>query len=122
MRHLRGTSQSAHLLSRALVALVLIGACAWSGLRSEAADQPNKRPFFQQNKPVAPPAPRSAMLTSEAWQNVPMTPVPPGEIDQLVAKELQQSKVDPAALTTDEQFIRRVTLDLTGELPLPADV
>src|SRR5205807_8915747 len=32
------------------------------------------------------------------------------------------SKVQPAPLTTDEQFIRRVTLNLSGQLPLPADV
>ena len=32
----------------------------------------------------------------------------------------QADKIQPAALTTDEQFIRRVTLDLTGELPAPA--
>ena len=29
---------------------------------------------------------------------------------------------EPAPLTTDEQFSRRVTLDLTGRLPEPADV
>src|SRR5262249_60070895 len=70
-------------------------------------------------KPVAPHAPRSSQLTHEAWQNAPLTPVQPGEIDRLIAKELQQDKIDPAPLTTDEQFIRRATLDLTGQLPLP---
>jgi hypothetical protein len=61
-------------------------------------------------------------LTHEAWQNAPLTPLKPGELDELVAKEQQAAKIEPAALTTDEQFIRRVTLDLTGQLPLPADV
>jgi hypothetical protein len=66
--------------------------------------------------------PRSALLTVEAWQQAPLKAVSPDEIDLLVAKELQTSKVQPAPRTSDEQFIRRVTLDLTGELPLPADV
>ena len=73
-------------------------------------------------KPVAPPPPKSALLTTEDWQKAPLKALEPGEIDRLIAKELQQEKIEPAAITTDEQFIRRVTLDLTGQLPLPADV
>src|SRR5262249_8168430 len=71
---------------------------------------------------VAPQPPKSALLTTEDWQKAPLKALEPGEIDRLIAKELQQDKIAPAALTTDEQFIRRVTLDLTGQLPLPADV
>jgi hypothetical protein len=74
------------------------------------------------SKPIAPPAPRSAILTSAAWQGVPMVAAEAAEIDRLVAKELEVSKITPAPLTSDEQFIRRVTLDLTGQLPAPADV
>lgn len=74
------------------------------------------------NKPVAPPPPKSALLTTEDWQKAPLKALEPGEIDRLIAKELQQDKVEPAAPTTDEQFLRRVTLDLTGQLPLPADI
>jgi hypothetical protein len=61
-------------------------------------------------------------LTAADWQKAPLQPLKPGELDELVNKELQSQNIRPAALTTDEQFIRRVTLDLTGELPLPADV
>src|SRR5262249_29172346 len=35
---------------------------------------------------------------------------------------LSKQAVKLAPLTTDEQFLRRVTLDLVGELPVPADV
>jgi hypothetical protein len=80
------------------------------------------RPAQVAQKSVAPPAPRSALLTAEDWQKAPQRPLQPGELDGLVNKELRASQIKPAALTTDEQFIRRVTLDLTGELPLPADV
>src|SRR5262249_43612537 len=67
-----------------------------------------------EKKPAAPPAPASARLTSDAWQKVPMTPVQPGEIDRLVSEEFAKLKMAPAPLTTDEQFIRRVSQQLTG--------
>ena len=38
-------------------------------------------------------------------------------IDQLVGKKLQQLRVLPSGLCTDEEFIRRVTIDITGQLP-----
>src|SRR5262249_47901784 len=63
-------------------------------------------------KPVAPAPPRTSLLTTEVWQKASMTPLQSGELDQLVRKELQETKVEPAPRTTDEQFIRRVYLDV----------
>src|SRR5207302_7146921 len=40
----------------------------------------------------------------------------------LIATELRNDQLTPAPVTTDEEFLRRVSLDLTGQLPLPADV
>lgn len=74
------------------------------------------------NQNTAPPAPRSSLLTEQAWQKAALTPLQPGELDELIVKELRTDKIEPAPLTTDEQFIRRVTLDLTGQLPVPAEV
>src|SRR5262249_57743659 len=62
------------------------------------------------------------VLNSDAWLSVPLTPAKASEIDALILKELKATDIRPAPLTTDEQFLRRVTLDLTGELPVPADV
>jgi Protein of unknown function (DUF1549)/Protein of unknown function (DUF1553) len=100
--------------------LAAICAIVCSGSPSPAAEKKPQKPPAA--KPVAPPTPRSVLLTHEAWQNAPMTPLRTGELDQLIGKQLQTEKVQPAARTTDEQFLRRVTLDLTGQLPLPADV
>jgi hypothetical protein len=72
-------------------------------------------------KPAARPPARAA-LSPEVWQNAPLEVVRPGDVDRLVAHEHQADNLDPAPLTTDEQFVRRVTLDLTGQLPVPADV
>ncbi|WP_164102559.1 DUF1549 and DUF1553 domain-containing protein [Candidatus Laterigemmans baculatus] len=38
-------------------------------------------------------------------------------IDQLVGKKLQQLRILPSDLCTDEEFLRRVTIDITGLLP-----
>jgi hypothetical protein len=81
-----------------------------------------KKPPPQRATQVAPPAPKSALLTQRTWDNISRQPLQRGEIDQLIAKELQGNKIEAAPLTSDEQFIRRVTLDLTGQLPVPAEV
>lgn len=111
-----------------LFAMFALSGCLAAGLflatvGTQAAQPKGKaKPQPQARKPVAPLPPRSALLTEEQWQKAPLTPLEPGEIDGLIAKELQESKIAPAPLTSDEQFIRRVYLDLTGQLPVPADV
>jgi hypothetical protein len=44
------------------------------------------------------------------------------QVDQLIAKELAANEVQPAPLATDEDFLRRATLDIAGTLPTPRDV
>jgi hypothetical protein len=66
-------------------------------------------------------SPKAVPLALEAWAQTPKGPLRPGEIDQLLAREME-GKFTPAPLTTDEQFLRRVRLDLTGELPTPGEV
>jgi Protein of unknown function (DUF1549)/Protein of unknown function (DUF1553) len=43
-------------------------------------------------------------------------------LDLLIDKHLAEAKVPEAAATTDVEFVRRVTLDLTGKLPTPEQV
>ncbi|XZE56898.1 DUF1549 domain-containing protein [Planctomycetaceae bacterium SH139] len=38
-------------------------------------------------------------------------------VDQLVGKKLQQLRILPSGLCSDEEFLRRVTIDITGLLP-----
>ncbi|MAS93802.1 MAG: hypothetical protein CMO55_11475 [Verrucomicrobiales bacterium] len=45
-----------------------------------------------------------------------------GEIDKLVAEKWQRMKIEPSGLCTDEEFVRRVYLDLTGLPPSAANV
>jgi hypothetical protein len=45
-----------------------------------------------------------------------------GIVDQYIFSALQSAGAQPADRTTDWEFIRRVTLDLTGRIPAPSDV
>ena len=45
-----------------------------------------------------------------------------GSIDSYIWADFQANSITPAAQTTDWEFIRRVTLDLTGRIPTPARV
>jgi hypothetical protein len=53
-----------------------------------------------------------------AWKDVPVN----NYIDELVYEKLKSIKVLPSDLCSDEDFIRRLTLDLTGLPPAPEDV
>ncbi len=66
--------------------------------------------------------PQAAVIPAEAWLRASDAKLSAAEIDRLVAKELQASNIAAAPRVTDEQFVRRVTLDLTGHLPAPADL
>lgn len=107
--------------SRLLALVILVGLAAVIGLTGGSARAQFK---FKGNTATkeAPPAPKAAQLNHEAWKSVPMTPATPADIDKLVQKELAANQIKSAPLTTDEQFIRRVTIDVTGELPSAAAV
>src|SRR5262245_54337372 len=106
----------------AWVALLLVAAPA-AAQPSGSKGQPGPRPaVLQPARPVAPPAPRRSLVTREAAQGAPTTPVRPGAADAPAPAALAKARIQPAPRTTDEQYPRRVTLDLTGHLPAPADV
>lgn len=44
------------------------------------------------------------------------------EVDRLINEALASAGASPAPLTTDEDFLRRVSLDLAGEVPTPRQV
>jgi len=67
-------------------------------------------------------APRGNVLTAEPWKGVATEPLTAAELDRLIASEWEKSGVKPSPRIGDEAFVRRVFLDLTGQLPLPADL
>jgi hypothetical protein len=58
-------------------------------------------------------------LDTKDWLKYSTKPLEKGEIDRLVLAELAKVNIKPAPVTTDEQFVRRAYLDLTGKLPTP---
>lgn len=44
------------------------------------------------------------------------------EVDRLILEDLKKSGVEPVARCNDADFLRRITLDITGQLPSPRDV
>jgi len=79
-------------------------------------------------KLVQPPAPEPKPTAPEAKippkPLAPLGPVGPKDalalskiIDDAIAKKLAEAKVGPSPLTSDEEFLRRVYLDLTGVIP-----
>jgi hypothetical protein len=53
-----------------------------------------------------------------AWKPLPQY----NYVDQLIDEKLQKLHIQPSGLATDAEFLRRVTLDLIGQLPTPAEV
>ena len=43
------------------------------------------------------------------------------EIDQVVHEKLKKLRISPSEVCTDEQFLRRATIDLTGLMPTPEE-
>jgi len=44
------------------------------------------------------------------------------EVDRLILEQLSRASIQPAAVSTDEDFLRRATLDIAGTLPTARDV
>jgi hypothetical protein len=46
----------------------------------------------------------------------------PTKIDELIVAKLRKLRIIPAELCTDAEFLRRVSIDLTGTLPTPQEI
>lgn len=57
-------------------------------------------------------------LVGDRYPNVPA----PTKIDELVVAKLRKLGIVPSDLSSDEEFLRRASLDATGTLPLPDEV
>src|SRR5438105_1891562 len=105
-----GRAMSVSLPSRIGCVLSLAALmCAGTALH---ADPPKK-------ETVAPPM---AALEAKDWLKASTAPLEPGELDRLIGDQLKKVGIKPAPIANDELFLRRVYLDLTGRLPMPADI
>ena len=67
------------------------------------------------------PVPVIRPVSDKIGTRYPRTPTPT-QVDKLVVEKLRKLGVVQSALATDAEFLRRVSLDLTGTLPSPAEV
>lgn len=90
-----------------------MGVLACLGLTSSALAQKAKK------KPDPVPVAPTRVITVDKVDPAtkPQVLASAKKIDELVAASHKKHKVEPNALTTDEQFVRRVHLDITGSIP-----
>jgi hypothetical protein len=60
-------------------------------------------------------------VSDKAGKKYPMIPTPT-RIDELVVEKLRKLGMVPSELADDAEFLRRVSLDITGTLPLPGEI
>jgi hypothetical protein len=80
----------------------------------------DRLPADPPDKPAA-PLPMGSLETKD-WLKASTAPLQSGEIDRLIGEQFKKAGLKPALLISDERFIRRVYLDVTGRLPMPADI
>src|SRR5262249_46598092 len=97
-----------------LAALACVTTSAWAG----DAPKTDAAKAKAEKKPGLP----TGTLSAKDWLAAATTSLEAGELDRLVAADLGKAKIKPASRTTDEQFLRRVFLDVTGKLPPPAEI
>lgn len=66
--------------------------------------------------------PVRSIVSDADWEQASRDPLSAGEIDRLIARERPAGEIPAPPLTTDEQFLRRISLDLTGQLPTPEEI
>ena len=88
---------------------------------SASSDEKPAKEAVEATKAARSSLPTGKMDAAE-WMKASTAPLAPGEIDRLVNAHLAKIGIKPAPLTNDLEFIRRVTLDVTGHLPTPAEI
>jgi hypothetical protein len=124
-----------------VMALILVGAARGQGGKPKAKGQAVNRPEASADPKEARQARRALLRLyqsvrqedrprSSASSTLPGRPaktvmpptLTPADIDRMLDKDLAAQKTAPARLTTDEEFVRRVFLDVVGKLPAPERV
>src|SRR4051812_8632230 len=61
-------------------------------------------------------------IRPDVWKNASKKAITSAEIDEMIGKELKNAGITPAPLAGDEQFLRRVYLDLAGKPPTVQEI
>ncbi len=121
------------VISSATAALILPGFIALDAQELGAIDSPHAECSFfgpQRERFASEARQRYALsaVTDQVSRQLALTATIPHDadsdnlVDQYIFAALKSASVTPAGLTNDYEFIRRVTLDLTGRIPAPDKV
>src|SRR5262245_61476406 len=104
--------------------LLCLAGLSVAALSLWAADQKSKP--LNHPEPPAPERVQKSTLTAEVSQQLPRSsPIPVrrrNRIDEFVFGAMERDKIPHALLATDQEFLRRIYLDLTGRIPDSATV
>ncbi|MBI1371472.1 MAG: DUF1549 domain-containing protein [Phycisphaera sp.] len=67
------------------------------------------------------PTPVMLPVSNQSGKRFPAVPTPT-KIDELIVEKLRKVGIVPADVCTDAEFLRRVSIDLTGTLPTPQQI
>jgi hypothetical protein len=125
-----GSRSSRRLAVLVVVPVLVVSFSAWGAETSKkgkakgqqaTASSKVLKASVDKNKPKANPKPKAPKieLPPRPPRTVSTPTLTPVILDAMISKFLADSKVMPAAITTDVEFVRRAFLDLTGKLPSP---
>ena len=66
--------------------------------------------------------PKGEPIKESLWKDAAKSPLTSSEIDALILAKLREGGIAPAPIIGDEQFVRRVYLDVSGKPPSPSAV
>ncbi len=98
------------------ISMVSLGLLAWPMFAQDEAKKPGGGSYSSGQD-----ATKVEVMPPE-WRTIPKLRMKSADVDALLGKEQREDQLKTAPLTTDEQFIRRIYLDLTGKLPSPREV
>ncbi len=91
--------------------LFLVFVCSASSVRAQNVLEPRRLDHWAWKAPVRPPLPE---VKWAAWVRSP--------VDRFILAKIEAAGLQPAAAAEREQVLRRVTIDLLGLLPTPAEI
>jgi len=123
--------RSGFVRTLAVIAVAGVAAAGWLYWRLGSQDAPRKEvvpaPAQQPVETSAPSAKSGATPEKATTEKAPVAPPPEvtrltapqlaAEIDKLFAASWKEQQVAPAATASDDEFLRRVYLDVTGKIP-----
>jgi len=98
----------------AVAVALVVGNRGADAVAQDARKKDEKQPYGKKADPSKQPVRVTGTLAADAKLDALKLAA---HVDKLVGKKLNEEKVEPSAVCTDAEFLRRAYLDLTGKIP-----